>query len=249
VTLQESALTAIPAGGSRPRLGPAGYLWVFLGLLGLAALAPAELTPAAAGIALLTCGLVFRSGWCAWLRPRSLALIALLAAPQIFLLGEADRSLGGLAYSSLGAAAALAAGLRMAILLAAVSGFTGRVSVTELAGLMEGGGLRGLGFSLGVALNLLPALQTSALNAWAGLRMRGGLRRRPLRGLQLLLVTVAANALRRAEEIALAAEARGFSPERARPLPVTPGRWDRAAGVLAAALAALALAAAAGIGG
>ena len=56
--------------------------------------------------------------------------------------------------------------------------------------------------------------------------MRGGLRRQRWRGLRLLAVTITASALSRAEEIALAAEARAFSPEHARSLPVRFGRWD-----------------------
>jgi energy-coupling factor transporter transmembrane protein EcfT len=56
--------------------------------------------------------------------------------------------------------------------------------------------------------------------------MRGGLRQRRWRGLQLLAITIGANALRRAEEIALAAETRAFSPQSSRPLPVQVGRLD-----------------------
>jgi energy-coupling factor transporter transmembrane protein EcfT len=41
-----------------------------------------------------------------------------------------------------------------------------------------------------------------------------------------LAVTVIAGALSRAEEIALAAEARAYSPERSRSMPIRIGKWD-----------------------
>jgi energy-coupling factor transporter transmembrane protein EcfT len=84
-----------------------------------------------------------------------------------------------------------------------------------LAGLVGRFGLHGLGFSLGVAMNL---------RSIRG--MRYGLRKQRWRGLQLLMMTIVTNALRRADEVALAAEARAFSPDRARPLPVQRGRLD-----------------------
>jgi len=100
------------------------------------------------------------------------------------------------------------------------------VDIVALAGLLERFGLHGLGFSMGVALNLLPALQQSSTHAWYSLKMRGGLRKQRWRGLQLLAITVVTNALRRAEEIALAAEARAFSPEKSRAMPIKYGNWD-----------------------
>ena len=47
-----------------------------------------------------------------------------------------------------------------------------------------------------------------------------------MRGLRLLAVTITAGALSRAEEIALAAEVRAFSPEHARSLHIRIERWD-----------------------
>jgi energy-coupling factor transporter transmembrane protein EcfT len=46
------------------------------------------------------------------------------------------------------------------------------------------------------------------------------------RGLQLLLLTILTNALRRSEDIVLAAEARGFRPDRSRTAPLRIGRLD-----------------------
>jgi len=116
--------------------------------------------------------------------------------------------------------------LRALGLMVLVNGVASALEITEIASLFECIGLKGLGFSLGVAFNLLPALSESAQNAWRSLTMRGGLRHQRGRALQLLLVTVISNALRRAEEIALAAEARAFDPQRARNLAISHGRYD-----------------------
>ena len=86
--------------------------------------------------------------------------------------------------------------------------------------------MRGLGFTLGVAVNLLPALERSSGRTWDTLRMRGGLRHRRRLTLRLATLTVMSNALRRADEIAIAAETRGFGLRRARMLPLRRGRLD-----------------------
>jgi energy-coupling factor transporter transmembrane protein EcfT len=125
--------------------------------------------------------------------------------------------------------------LRAMVVLIAVDGFSSSVSISEVTGLLERSGMRGLGFSVGIAMNLLPSLRLAGRNAWYSLWMRGGLRGRRLHGLKLYLVTVIANTLRRAEEIALAAEARAFTPEKARWLPIKRGALDAplwAAGIL-----------------
>jgi len=171
------------------------------------------------------------------LRLRWLLMVGLLALPPVFLLGEVDTSILGVGLSSEGLLAGTQIAMRFVVVMVAVAGFTSTVDIAAMAGLLERFGLQGLGFCLGVALNLLPALQQSATNAWRSLWMRGGLRRQRWRGLRLLLVTVVSNALRRAEEIALAAEARAFTPECARPMPIQVGRLDW----LVTALASVAL--------
>lgn len=103
---------------------------------------------------------------------------------------------------------------RALALLVLVTGVTASLEIAEISAVFEGIGMKGLGFSLGVALNLLPALHDSSVHAWRSLVMRGGLRHKRWRALQLLLVTIVSNALGRAEEITLAAEARCFNPER-----------------------------------
>jgi energy-coupling factor transporter transmembrane protein EcfT len=213
---------------TRSEIGTLGYLALFLTSLGLVMLAPpARIVPAALGCLALN-GLLYPRAVRNSLSVRWLVLMVLLALPPVFFLEQADRNLWGLPYSSAGLQAGIQIALRMLVVLVAVQGFTASVDISTLAGLFERLGLHGLGFSLGVALNLLPVLQDSAAHTWHSLWMRGGLRRQRWRGLQLLLVTVMTNALRRAEEIALAAECRAFSPQRAQAFPLQAGRFDRA---------------------
>lgn len=157
---------------------------------------------------------------------RWLLFMLLLSLPPVFFLGEIDRSVLGVGYSAEGLRVGLQIALRFIVVLIALNGLTGSVEITAIAGLLERVGLQGLGFSMGVALNLLPSLQQSSRNAWHSLWMRGGLRRKRWRGLRLLLFSIVSNALRRAEEIALAAEARAFSPDRSRAMPIVVGNWD-----------------------
>lgn len=132
-------------------------------------------------------------------------LVALLALPVLLSsLAAGDRWL------------ALALGfqtaLRAVTVMAAAHIFASSVSVAELTALFEGIGLRGLGFALGVAFNLLPTVQETARNAYHAMRLRGASRRPGLRPLRLWLVTVIVGTLRHGEEIVAAAEARAFDP-------------------------------------
>jgi energy-coupling factor transporter transmembrane protein EcfT len=137
-----------------------------------------------------------------------------------------DASLFGIGYSMAGLMNGLQMIVRAVVILVAVDGFSGAVEIGEVAGLAERLGLRGLGFSIGVAFNLLPALRQATANTWHSLWMRGGLRRKRLRSLRLMLVTILTSALQRGDEIALAAEARAFTPERSRAIPLRRGRLD-----------------------
>jgi energy-coupling factor transporter transmembrane protein EcfT len=209
------------------RLGTISYVAIFLGLILGVMLAPKEQLWMFAIVYLLIAGMVFPISFKRIFKPSRLILWFFFIIPPIFYLGEIDRSLWGIGYSSQGALASLQFAVRLLVVLVTVNGFTAAIDIVSVAGLLERFGMQGLGFSLGVALNLLPTLQQSSLNTWHSLRMRGGLRRERWRGLQLFIITVMTNTLRRAEEIALAAEGRGFSPEHSRPLPMKKGRWDR----------------------
>jgi len=59
--------------------------------------------------------------------------------------------------------------------------------------------------------------------------------------LRLVAVTALTSAVRRAEDVAAAAEVRGFSPRRTRPLPLRRGRHDLALAVALAATVAVLL--------
>ncbi len=209
-------------------IGPLGHLGLFVSSLGLILLAPQSRILPAAAACLVLASFLHRDAIRSCLRVRWLVLMALLALPPVLVVGEMDRTLLGISYSSEGLLVGVQIGLRMLVIMVAVQGFTASVDITSIAGLFERLGLHGLGFSLGVALNLLPVLQDSAAHTWHSLWMRGGLRRYRWRGLQLLLITIMTNALRRAEEIALAAECRAFSPQLARAFQIETGRFDRA---------------------
>ena len=189
-------------------------------------LAPQEYIPVAAAVCITVSVLLFPLSPRRLFHWRWLFFMLLLALPPIFFLGEINRSFLGLGYSTEGLLTGLQIALRFIVVLIALNGLTGSVEITAIAGLLERVGLQGLGFSMGVALNLLPSLQQSSINVWHSLWMRGGLRRQRWRGLRLLAFSILTNALRRAEEIALAAEARAFSPDRSRALPIVVGYWD-----------------------
>lgn len=207
-------------------MGAIGHLAIFAFSLASVMVAPFSRLPWAAGICLLTALLVYPQVFRRLFRLRFLIMILLMAVPPVFLVGETDRSLGGIPYAYEGLLSGIQIAVRIIVVLVAIQGLTTSVDIASVAGLLERAGLRGLGFSMGVALNLLPALQYSALNAWRSLWMRGGFRKQRRRGLRLLAVTIIAGALNRAEEIALAAEARAFLPDRARSLPIKIGSLD-----------------------
>jgi energy-coupling factor transporter transmembrane protein EcfT len=193
---------------------------IFIWSLGMVMLTADRFLPLAAALCLGAAGLVYPRALKRTLFSRWLILLGVMILPPIFFMGARDLHLWGIGYSGEGLRTAAQIALRFVVALTAADGFTAAVDISALAGLLERIGLHGLGFSLGVAFNLLPALRQSGVNAWQSLWMRGGLRRQRWRGLQLLFTTIIANALKRAEEIALAAETRAFSPEKFHPVPV-----------------------------
>jgi energy-coupling factor transporter transmembrane protein EcfT len=212
--------------GAPDRLGTVSYLAIFAWSLGMVMLAPAQSLPLAGGLCFLAAALVYPRSFGRLMRLRWLVMIVLLALPPVFFLGDLDRAFWIIRYSSEGLASSLQIILRIIVVLVAVDGFTSAVDIASIAGLLERFGLRGLGFSMGVALNLLPSLQTAAIHTWHSLWMRGGLRKQRWRGIRLLLLTIITNALRRTEEIALAAEGRAFCPEQCRAMPLRIGSLD-----------------------
>jgi energy-coupling factor transporter transmembrane protein EcfT len=170
------------------------------------------------------------------------AILALMVVPASLVVGQADLRVWGVALSSEGIAAGAQMALRGLAIIIAVTGFAASVSVNEAGGLLERAGLKGLGFALGVAVNMLPTLADASANAYHAMRLRGGWRRWRLQPARLLLVTMVANSLRHADDIVNAAEARAFAVDRRRRLPPLWRGWDLAlaAGLLATAVLVLA---------
>lgn len=211
---------------SRLPLGTVGHLGVFLWCLGMVMASPPEKMAWTAGLCLLVLTGLYPGVWREALNGRRLMLMLLLAAPPLFLLGKVDGQLLGVGYSIAGARAAAQIAGRFVVVMVALEGMTRTVEITALAGLLERIGLKGLGFSMGVALNLLPCLRSSCTQTWRTLKMRGGLRRKWWRGLRLFALTSLSCAVGKAEEIALAAEARAFDPAKPRPMPLRRSALD-----------------------
>jgi energy-coupling factor transporter transmembrane protein EcfT len=169
------------------------------------------------------------------------AILALMVISASLVIGQADLRVWGVALSHEGVATGAQMALRALAIVVAVTGFAASVSVNEAGGLLERAGFKGLGFALGVAVNMLPTLADTTANAYHAMRLRGGLRRWRLRPVRLLLVTMVANSLRHADDIVHAAEARAFAVDHRRPLPpLWRGRdLALAAGLLATAVLVL----------
>jgi energy-coupling factor transporter transmembrane protein EcfT len=213
---------------SAPILGSLGRLVMFLWAVALVALTPVTGTFLPAGIGLLVLGPLYPRSLKRLANPRWIILLGSMFLLNVFFgAGKPDTRFLGVPLSTVNLVAGLQMTLCAVLILVAADGLAASVDITEVAGLFERMGLRGLGFSIGVAANLLPNLRQSSTDAWHSLRMRGGLRARWLRGLQYLLITILANALRHSEQIVLAAEARAFTPEKSRAAPIRIGRLDR----------------------
>ena len=222
----EAGKQALPMAVHKPRVGTLGNLALFIGAMATAFILPPKGLVLALGGGLLVGMLYTPQSLRRLLRWRWLLFLGLLILPNALWLGEADQVFVGVSYSLAGFWVGVGMALRAVVMLAAVMVFSTSVGIAEVAGLLERLGLRGLGFSMGVAVNLLPSLMVSYRNAWHTLRMRGGLRRNRLGGLRLLLVTIVANVRRRADEIALAAEVRAFQPENPQTMPIKHGVLD-----------------------
>ncbi|BAS26243.1 energy-coupling factor transporter transmembrane component T [Limnochorda pilosa] len=105
---------------------------------------------------------------------------------------------------------------RSVVLWMSVATVVEGLSLTDWSALLERCGLKGFGFTLGVAFHMLPTVLSSAGDAWHALRMRGGLAAYGWEAPQLLMATVVSGALRHVDDIAAAAQARGYDPEKPR---------------------------------
>jgi energy-coupling factor transporter transmembrane protein EcfT len=228
--LKQAQSTLVTVEKPKALLGSLGRLVIFLWALGMVLIPPVERGYVPALIALAMLGALYPFAVRRLARPRWLFLLASLFLVNLFFgIPEegTDWLVLGLHLSSVAVFNGLQMVLRAIVILVAADGLSATVDITEVAGLLERGGLHGLGFSIGVATNLLPDLRQSSTNAWHSLRMRGGLRHNWWRGLQLMVLTVLSNALRHAEEIVLAAEVRAFRPELSRKVSLRIGLLDR----------------------
>ena len=221
-------------------MSPWGYLVFLLWTLILVGLLPDQRVALLLGSVLLFALLTGGDGLRPLRQPRFWTLILSALALGPLVLGaqkeQWDLAWGWLRLSRDGFWMGLWMALRALCLTVAFSVALNALSVSEMARLFETVGLKGLGFALGVALNLLPPLRENATAAYHTLRLRGGFRRRPWQALKLFLITVIANALRHSDDVVNAAAARAFEPT------VRQGemvRFQRADGLLAVVLLSL----------
>lgn len=198
-------------GQARLRMGTGGAL-LFLVIVGVSvALLPDQ------GLWMLLPAVVIwgelsgRDGLRTLAHPRFWGPLVLLVALSPFLLGTPDTHRGAFSISRAGFEAGVTMALRAAVLTLALRVSIGALTVAQLTRLFERAGGRGLGFALGVALNLLPVFQDVIGAAYHTVRLRGGFRR-PLRGVWLFLLTVVVNGLRYGDDVVKAAQARAFDP-------------------------------------
>lgn len=205
------------------RLSTMGYVVCLILSLLLAATAQGWRSGVACAVIVALAAVFCPAGLAALRSSRLWLFLVLMMAPAAIFLGGEAQPVVGLRFSAPGLAAGAVMAVRAVSIMVAVSSFAASVSVSDLSQLFERIGLRGIGFALGVAVNMLPTIQSTLVTSYQSLRLRGGFRR-PVLGLRLLLVTVAANSLRHADDIIGSAEARAFSPER---VPVTRLVWSK----------------------
>lgn len=116
------------------------------------------------------------------------------------------------------------AGRALTLMLAFSLGLSA-LSLSDLVAIFDRLRLRGLGFALGVAMNLLSTLQEMARATFETIKLRGGLRR-PAVALRLFLVTLVSNTLRCGDHVVQAASVRAFDPQRGRGRSLAPQRAD-----------------------
>jgi energy-coupling factor transporter transmembrane protein EcfT len=217
-----------------------GYLFLFLGTAVAAIVAREAEVFWVLLAALLFAGVSRSQAWRLLARWQLWAFVLPTLALSPLLIGERDVHLWGLWLSREGFWAGLWMVGRALSIALATAVFTRSISVSQMAQLFEGLRLKGLGFALGVATNVLPTIQETMETSYQAMRLRGGFRTRRLRTLKLLLVALIAGSLRRGDDIVSAAESRAFDPDRSPGPSISPTRADLAlaagCGILAAAL-------------
>jgi energy-coupling factor transporter transmembrane protein EcfT len=181
----------------------------------------------ALGLALALALACHRSAFRALRAAYAWIMLALLLVPALLFGGDPAYGLGPLRVSLPGLALGAEMSARALAILLAAAGFAATVPVVAVAGLLDRFGLPGLGFALGIAVNMLPVVQETTATTWQAFRQRGGFRRRRLRSVR-----------RKAEDVVAAAHARGFGAAE-HPPAVPAGKYDA---ILAAILAGVVIA-------
>jgi len=158
-------------------------------------------------------------------------LVASALALSPFFIGDKDVSLFGLGLSYQGFWVGLWMALRGVSIMLAMNAFSSAVSIAEVARLFEWAGLKGLGFAIGVAFNMLPTIRETMDTLYQAIRLRGGFSRQRLDTLKTLTMAVVINSLRHGDQIVDAAQARAFNPERRRRKTLYPTLADLALGI------------------
>lgn len=172
-------------------------------------------------------------------RLRFWLFIATALALSPFLTRAVGEARGSVAVDRAGLSMGLEMAGRALTLTLAFSLGLSALSLSDLMSLFDRLGLRGLGFAVGVAMNLLGTLREMAAVTFETVRLRGGLRR-PVVAVRLFLVTLVSNTLRYGDQIVDAASVRAFDPnESGCSMPHPASRWRRADGRLLAALLVL----------
>jgi energy-coupling factor transporter transmembrane protein EcfT len=139
--------------------------------------------------------------------------------------GKSGLTEAGLQLSWIGLCLGLEMAGRALTLMLAFSLGLSSLSLSDLVAISDGLNMRGLGFALGVAINMLTTLQAMARATFETMKLRGGLRR-PLVALRLFLVTLVSNTLRYGDQVVHAASVRAFDPQRGRANPIPVRRYD-----------------------
>ncbi len=153
------------------------------------------------------------------LPPRFWAFVLSAVALGPFLIGEPDVALGPLRISRAGFTAGLEMAGRAFALTLAVGLGVASLSLSNAVAVFDRLGLRGLGFAVALAMNLLGTLREMATVTLQTIRLRGGMRR-PWTALRLFLITTVANTLRYGDEVVDAAAVRAFDPSGGQPAPL-----------------------------
>jgi len=164
------------------------------------------------GLVELLFGLLWSRGGLRILRRLRFWIFVLTAvALGPFLLGDPDVAWGPLSLSRQGFGAGVEMAGRAFGLSLAFSLGMGALSLSDVVAVFDRLGLRGLGFAVALAMNLLETLREMATVTLHTIWLRGGARR-PLVSLRLFFVTTIANTLRYGDEVVNAAMARAFDP-------------------------------------